>query len=136
MEAAAKAPADGYTIYLGNIGTISINPAVFPTLAVNPAKDFIAVSLVAPEDRANLAGIEKLLRAEIPAVDIDGFDCAAAKLERAPPVKPQGRQGRPGGGGGGGGGQRRGGAGGRSSGGKSGQGAAKSSQNQPRRRSA
>ena len=47
MEAAAKAAADGYTLYLGNIGTISINPAVFPSLPVNPAKDFIPVSLVA-----------------------------------------------------------------------------------------
>ena len=47
MEAAAKAPADGYTTYLGNIGTISINPAIFPNLAVNPVKDFIPVSLVA-----------------------------------------------------------------------------------------
>ena len=42
MEAAAKAAADGYTIFLGNIGTIAINPAVFPSLSVNPAKDFIA----------------------------------------------------------------------------------------------
>jgi tripartite-type tricarboxylate transporter receptor subunit TctC len=47
MEAAAKASADGYTIFLGNIGTISINPAVFSSLAVHPAKDFIPVSLVA-----------------------------------------------------------------------------------------
>jgi tripartite-type tricarboxylate transporter receptor subunit TctC len=47
MEAAAKAPADGYTVFLGNIGTISINPAVFASLAVHPAKDFIPVSLVA-----------------------------------------------------------------------------------------
>jgi tripartite-type tricarboxylate transporter receptor subunit TctC len=47
MDAAAKAPADGYTIFLGNIGTISINPAVFSTLSVHPAKDFIPVSLVA-----------------------------------------------------------------------------------------
>src|SRR5215470_3835192 len=47
MEAAARAPADGYTIYLGNIGTIAINPAVFPNLAVNPPKDFIAVTEVA-----------------------------------------------------------------------------------------
>jgi tripartite-type tricarboxylate transporter receptor subunit TctC len=47
MEAAAKAPADGYTIYLGNIGTIAINPAVFPNLSINPQKDFIAVTLVA-----------------------------------------------------------------------------------------
>ncbi len=47
MEAAAKAPADGYTIYLGNIGTIAINPAIFSHLAVNPAQDFIAITLVA-----------------------------------------------------------------------------------------
>jgi len=47
MEAAAKASADGYTVFLGNIGTISINPAVFASLAVHPAKDFIPVSLVA-----------------------------------------------------------------------------------------
>ncbi len=47
MELAAKAPADGYTIYLGNIGTIAINPAIFPNLALNPTKDFIPISLVA-----------------------------------------------------------------------------------------
>jgi tripartite-type tricarboxylate transporter receptor subunit TctC len=47
MEAAAKAPSDGYTIYLGNIGTIAINPAVFQNLSINPQKDFIALSLVA-----------------------------------------------------------------------------------------
>jgi tripartite-type tricarboxylate transporter receptor subunit TctC len=47
MEAAAKAPADGYTIYLGNIGTIAINPAIFRDLSINPQKDFIAVSEVA-----------------------------------------------------------------------------------------
>jgi tripartite-type tricarboxylate transporter receptor subunit TctC len=47
MDAAAKAPPDGYTIYLGNIGTIAINPAVFHDLAVNPQKDFIAITLVA-----------------------------------------------------------------------------------------
>jgi tripartite-type tricarboxylate transporter receptor subunit TctC len=47
MEAAAKSAPDGYTIYLGNIGTIAINPAVFASLAVNPLKDFIAVTLVA-----------------------------------------------------------------------------------------
>jgi tripartite-type tricarboxylate transporter receptor subunit TctC len=47
MELAAKAPADGYTIYLGNIGTIAINPAIFPNLALNPAKDFTPITLVA-----------------------------------------------------------------------------------------
>jgi tripartite-type tricarboxylate transporter receptor subunit TctC len=47
MDTAAKAPPDGYTIYLGNIGTIAINPAVFHDLSVNPLKDFIAITLVA-----------------------------------------------------------------------------------------
>src|SRR5438477_3931458 len=47
MEVAAKSAPDGYTVYLGNIGTIAINPAVFANLAVNPQKDFIAVTLVA-----------------------------------------------------------------------------------------
>src|SRR5215468_6371566 len=47
MDAAAKSAPDGYTIYLGNIGTIAINPAVFANLAVNPLKDFIAITEVA-----------------------------------------------------------------------------------------
>lgn len=46
MEAAAKAAPDGYTIYLGNIGTVAINPGVFTKLAVHPARDFIAVTQV------------------------------------------------------------------------------------------
>ncbi len=45
MEAAAKAAPDGYTLFLGNIGTIAINPSVFKDLTVNPAKDFAAITL-------------------------------------------------------------------------------------------
>jgi tripartite-type tricarboxylate transporter receptor subunit TctC len=47
MDAAAKALPDGYTIFLGNIGTIAINPAIFRELSVNPARDFTPVTLVA-----------------------------------------------------------------------------------------
>src|ERR1700675_3003084 len=46
VEAAARAAPDGYTVFLGNIGTIAINPAVFPDLPVNPIRDFIAVTQV------------------------------------------------------------------------------------------
>ena len=46
MEAAAKSPPDGYTIYLGNVGTVALNPAVFPKLGVTPTKDFIAITQV------------------------------------------------------------------------------------------
>jgi tripartite-type tricarboxylate transporter receptor subunit TctC len=46
MDAAAKAAPDGYTIYLGNVGTVALNPAVFPKLSVVPTKDFIAITQV------------------------------------------------------------------------------------------
>jgi len=47
MEIAAGAAPDGYTIFLGNIGTIAINPAIYRSLTVNPAKDFIAITQIA-----------------------------------------------------------------------------------------
>ncbi|HEX6530853.1 MAG TPA: tripartite tricarboxylate transporter substrate binding protein [Burkholderiales bacterium] len=46
MDAAAKSAPDGYTLYLGNIGTVALNPAVFPKLGVVPTKDFIAITQV------------------------------------------------------------------------------------------
>jgi tripartite-type tricarboxylate transporter receptor subunit TctC len=46
MDAAAKAAPDGYTIYLGNVGTVALNPSVFPKLGVVPTRDFIAVTQV------------------------------------------------------------------------------------------
>ena len=47
MEAAARAAPDGYTVYLGNIGTIAVNPAVFAkSISVRPTKDFETVTLV------------------------------------------------------------------------------------------
>src|SRR5664279_405154 len=47
METAAHATPDGYTLFLGNIGTIAINPHFFPDLTVKPERDFIPVSLAA-----------------------------------------------------------------------------------------
>jgi tripartite-type tricarboxylate transporter receptor subunit TctC len=46
MEAARAAP-DGYTIFLGNVGTLAINPSLFSDLKIRPETDFVAVSLVA-----------------------------------------------------------------------------------------
>jgi tripartite-type tricarboxylate transporter receptor subunit TctC len=45
QESARSAP-DGYTIFLGNVGSVAINPGVFPNLPVNPLKDLIAVTQV------------------------------------------------------------------------------------------
>ena len=47
MEAAARAAPDGYTLFLGNIGTVAINPHFFPELKVAPERDFVPVSLAA-----------------------------------------------------------------------------------------
>ena len=46
MEAGAKAPPDGYSVFLGNIGTIAINPALYPKLSVDTVKDFQPVTQV------------------------------------------------------------------------------------------
>jgi tripartite-type tricarboxylate transporter receptor subunit TctC len=47
LEAAGKSAPDGYTIFLGNIGTIAINPGVFKDMPVDTQRDFIPVTLVA-----------------------------------------------------------------------------------------
>ncbi len=44
-EYAAKQPADGYTIFLGNTGTLGIYPAVYPSLPYDPIKDFAGVGM-------------------------------------------------------------------------------------------
>src|ERR1700688_4117411 len=46
-EAAARATADGYTVFLGNVGTISINPAVYSSMRVKPDKELVPVSICA-----------------------------------------------------------------------------------------
>jgi tripartite-type tricarboxylate transporter receptor subunit TctC len=43
----AKAPADGYTLLLADIGSLAIAPSVFPQLAFDPVKDFAPVMMVA-----------------------------------------------------------------------------------------
>lgn len=46
-QAAAQAPADGYTLLLGTISTHAINVGLYKQLPYDPVKDFVAVSGVA-----------------------------------------------------------------------------------------
>src|SRR6201990_2391154 len=46
-EVAARAAPDGYTVFLGNIGTLSINASVYSNMRIKPATDLIAVSICA-----------------------------------------------------------------------------------------
>jgi tripartite-type tricarboxylate transporter receptor subunit TctC len=43
---AVKQPADGYTIVMGNIGPISINPALYPDLPYKPQRDLAPVTML------------------------------------------------------------------------------------------
>jgi tripartite-type tricarboxylate transporter receptor subunit TctC len=47
MDLAARAKPDGYTLFLGNVGTVSINPYIFSSLRVKPLQDFAPISIVA-----------------------------------------------------------------------------------------
>jgi tripartite-type tricarboxylate transporter receptor subunit TctC len=47
VEAAARATPDGHTLFLGNVGTMAINPYIYPKFPFKPLEDFIAVTNVA-----------------------------------------------------------------------------------------
>lgn len=46
-EFIARAPADGYSLGMGNVATLAINPHLYAKLPYDPLKDFVAVSLTA-----------------------------------------------------------------------------------------
>jgi tripartite-type tricarboxylate transporter receptor subunit TctC len=46
-EIAAKAPPDGYTLFLAGVGSHVVNPNVHAKLAYDPVKDFAPVTLIA-----------------------------------------------------------------------------------------
>ena len=43
----AKADADGNTLLMGHIGTLAVNPSLYPKLAYDPLKSFVPVAWVA-----------------------------------------------------------------------------------------
>jgi tripartite-type tricarboxylate transporter receptor subunit TctC len=47
MDIVAKAPADGYTIGMGSIGTHAINPSVYARMPFDPLRDFVPITFVA-----------------------------------------------------------------------------------------
>ena len=46
-EAAAKSPADGYTLFLGNDAMLATNPNLYSKLPYDPVRDFAPVTLAA-----------------------------------------------------------------------------------------
>ncbi len=47
VEVAAKSPPDGYTLVLGNIANLSVNPTLYRKLAYNPLTDLQPITLIA-----------------------------------------------------------------------------------------
>ena len=45
-EAAAKAPADGYTLLVGALSNLALNPGLYAKLPYDPIKDFTPIGLV------------------------------------------------------------------------------------------
>ncbi|KAF1021959.1 MAG: hypothetical protein GAK30_01461 [Paracidovorax wautersii] len=46
-QAASRAPADGYTLFMGTVGTHAINASLYSKLPYDPVKDFVPLSRVA-----------------------------------------------------------------------------------------
>ncbi|MES2533013.1 MAG: tripartite tricarboxylate transporter substrate binding protein, partial [Pseudomonadota bacterium] len=46
-ERVAKSPADGYTLLMGHIGTLAVNPSLYPKLEYDPVRSFTPVAWVA-----------------------------------------------------------------------------------------
>lgn len=47
MQAVARAAPDGYTLILGHIGTLAVNPAMFTKLSYDYKKEFLPVAMLA-----------------------------------------------------------------------------------------
>src|SRR5512134_1353710 len=47
MQEVARADPDGYTLIIGHIGTLAVNPFMFEKLPFDTNRDFVAVSLLA-----------------------------------------------------------------------------------------
>ena len=46
VELAARSTPDGYTLLLGNVGTMAINPSIFPKFPIRPLRDLTGITLV------------------------------------------------------------------------------------------
>ena len=49
LDATAKAPADGYTIAMGQTANLAVNPALYSSMPYDPIKDFTPVALLSSQ---------------------------------------------------------------------------------------
>lgn len=58
VDAAAKAPADGYTLVMGQTSNLAINPTLYAKLPYDPLKDLTPISLVASSPLVIVTGAD------------------------------------------------------------------------------
>jgi len=46
VEISARSAPDGYTLFLGNVGSTAINPSIFPEFPIRPTRDLIGLTLL------------------------------------------------------------------------------------------
>src|SRR5690606_10421377 len=69
----AKSAADGYTLFVGTVGTQAINPALYSKLPYDPGKDFTPLGVVAS------APVAIVVHASSPYQTLDELVAAAKK---------------------------------------------------------
>lgn len=62
VDAVAKAPADGYTLVLGQTSNLAINPTLYPKLPYDPLKDLTPISQVASSPLVIVTGVDSPYR--------------------------------------------------------------------------
>ena len=60
MQEAKNSAPDGYTIILGHVGTLAVNPAMFAKLPYDPVKDFMPITLLAKVPSLLVVNAEKM----------------------------------------------------------------------------
>jgi tripartite-type tricarboxylate transporter receptor subunit TctC len=73
MQEVARADPDGYTLIIGHIGTLAVNPFMFEKLPFDTNRDFVAVSLLAKVPNIFV------VHADVPAKDLREFVALARK---------------------------------------------------------
>jgi tripartite-type tricarboxylate transporter receptor subunit TctC len=49
LDAAAKSPADGYSIAMGQTANLAVNPALYPSMPFDPLRDFEPIAMVSSQ---------------------------------------------------------------------------------------
>ncbi len=60
MQEAKNSAPDGYTIILGHVGTLAVNPAMFAKLPYDPVNDFVPITLLAKVPSMLVVNAEKV----------------------------------------------------------------------------